>query len=61
MIIMQHTSPDSDTIVLDDGTMYTDGVLNTVGVVTITNGQVETLDVNGDGVLDFDTHREFKL
>ncbi len=52
MIIMQHTAPGSDTIVHDDGTMYTNGELNSAGVVVIVDGAVVSLDVNGDGVLD---------
>ena len=52
MIIMQHTAPGSDTIVHDDGAIYTNGELNTVGVVMIADGAVISLDVNGDGALD---------
>lgn len=52
MIIMQHTAPSSDTVVHDDGTIYTNGVLNTVGVAVIVDGAVISLDVNRDGTLD---------
>ena len=54
MIIMQHTAPGYDTIVYADGTIYTNGELNTVGVVMIADGAVVSLDVNGDGTLDVD-------
>ena len=49
---MQHTAPGSDTIVHDDGTIYTNGELNTSGIVVIVDGVVVSLDVNGDGTLD---------
>ena len=52
MIIMQHTAPGYDTLVHDDGTLYTNGELNTDGVAVIVDGAVISLDVNGDGVLD---------
>ena len=52
MIIMQHTAPGSDTIVHDDGAIYTNGELNTSGIVVIVDGVVVSLDVNGDGTLD---------
>ena len=52
MIIMQHTAPGSDTIVHDDGMLYTNGELNIVGTVVLLDGVVVSLDVNGDGALD---------
>lgn len=52
MIIMQHTAPGSDTIVHDDGTIYTNGELNTTGIAVIIDDAVASLDVNGDGILD---------
>lgn len=52
MIIMQHTAPGHDTVVHDDGTIYTNGELNTVGVAVIVDGVAVSLDVNGDGSLD---------
>ena len=56
MIIMQHTgSKVGDTVVHDDGTVYTDGALNTIGTVEIVAGAVIRLDVNGDGNFDIDT------
>lgn len=55
MIIMQHTSPVSgDTFVHDDGTIYTNGELNTVGSVEIVDGQVVKLRVKEFGVYDID-------
>ncbi|MDA3832500.1 MAG: hypothetical protein PF495_03810 [Spirochaetales bacterium] len=54
MIILQYTSPEHDTIVHDDGTIYTDGKINTIGTVTIVDGKVETLSETGGGVFEID-------